>query len=81
MNTAHMTCKELVELVTEYAEGALTPADRARFEEHITICPPCGSHLDQMRRTIDVLGRLPTSSLSAEAEEALLAAFRDWKQS
>jgi anti-sigma factor RsiW len=81
MNTSYMTCQELVELVTEYVEGALPPVERARFEEHIMTCPPCRAHLDQMRRTIDVLGALPASSLSPEAEQALLAAFRDWKQS
>ena len=42
-------------------------------------CPPCQAHLDQMRRTIDVLGRLPQESLSTDAERDLLGAFREWK--
>jgi anti-sigma factor RsiW len=74
-----MTCKELVELVTDYLDGALPPRELARFEEHIVSCPPCHAHLDQMRRTIEVVGRIPGDALSADAEQDLLEAFRNWK--
>jgi anti-sigma factor RsiW len=76
---ADIVCRELVELVTDYVEGALTPADAARFEWHISTCGACAAYLDQMRTTIAVLGELPPESLSPEAERDLLAAFRDWK--
>lgn len=80
MSTTYLTCKELVELVTEYFEGALTPADRVRFEEHIMTCPPCRAHLEQMRGTLRVVGRVPEESISPQAERSLLEAFRDWKR-
>lgn len=76
----YLTCKELVELVTEYLEGALTPIDRARFEEHVMTCPPCHAHIDQMRGTIRVLGHVPEETLSPDTERSLLEAFRGWKQ-
>ena len=79
MTSDYLTCAELVVLVTSYLEGALSPIDRARFDEHLMTCPPCQAHLDQMRRTIDVLGGLPQESLSTEAERDLLSAFREWK--
>lgn len=75
-----MACRELVELVTDYLEGRLSPRDRARFEAHIAECEYCEAYLEQMRQTIRVLGRLPEESLSAEASDALLAAFRDWSR-
>ena len=75
-----MTCQELVELVTDYLEGALAPEAHARFEEHVMSCPPCHTHLEQMRRTIEVVGRLPGDALSDEAEHDLLEAFRNWKR-
>jgi anti-sigma factor RsiW len=75
-----MTCKELVELVTDYLDGALPPRDVARFEEHIVSCPPCHTHLDQMRRTIEAVGRIPEEALSPDAEQDLLKAFRTWKR-
>lgn len=80
VNATYLTCKELVELVTEYLENALTPTDRARFEEHIMTCPPCRAHLDQMRKTLSVLGRVPEATVSPDAERSLLEAFRDWKR-
>ena len=79
MTSDYLTCEELVLLVTDYFEGALSPGDRARFDEHIMTCPPCEAHLDQIRRTIDVLGKLRQESLSPAAERDLLGAFREWK--
>ena len=79
MTVKYLTCAELVDLVTDYLDGALSPADRARFDEHIMTCPPCQADIDQMRRTIDVLGRVPQESLSTDAERDLLGAFREWK--
>jgi len=80
MSAAYLTCEELVELVTEYLDAALSPTDRMRFEEHMMTCPSCQAHLDQMRGTIEAVGRLATDAVSPEAERDLLDAFRDWKR-
>ena len=74
-------CQELVELVTDYVEDALSPDDRARFEEHLGICEGCRSYLGQMEATVRVVGRLRPEDLDPEAQQTLLAAFRDWKRS
>jgi anti-sigma factor RsiW len=74
-----MTCQELVELVTEYLEGSLPGEQRARFERHLAVCPGCEDYLQQMRLTIRATGRLAEESLDPHAREALLAVFRDWK--
>jgi len=76
---AGLSCRELVELVTDYLEDALSSADRVRFEAHIRGCDACTMYLDQMRATIAALGHLPPESLSPEAERELLGAFRDWR--
>lgn len=73
-----LTCRELVELVTDYLEGALSRGDRARFDEHLTTCEGCTAHLNQMRRTLELVGRLTEGAVSAEARDALLGAFGDW---
>jgi anti-sigma factor RsiW len=75
-----LTCKELVELVTEYFEGALSVEDRARFDAHLEECPYCVTYIAQMGQTIDALGELTEESIPAEARDRLLAAFRDWKR-
>ena len=74
-----ISCAELVELVTEYIDGSLDPRDRERFEEHIVFCDGCANHLDQMRTTIAVVGRLEETDLGNEMAAELLAAFRGWK--
>lgn len=74
-----LSCRELVELVSDYLEGALSPSDRARFERHIAGCPHCTAYLEQMRATLRLLGRIEEDSLSPRARDDLLVAFRDWK--
>ena len=75
-----LSCQELTELVTDYLEDALPPAEHARFEEHLAECGNCEIYLEQIRSTIRVTGTLAPDELSPEAEEALLHAFRDWRR-
>jgi anti-sigma factor RsiW len=75
-----MTCRELVELVTDYLEGALAPAVRTRFDAHVERCTGCAAYIDQMRRTIALVGRLSEDDLAPAIRDALLAAFRDWRR-
>lgn len=73
---AELTCKELVELVTDYLEDALPVAERERVDEHLAGCPFCRIYLEQMRATILTLGRLSEAAVSPEALTALLEVFR-----
>lgn len=78
--SAELTCQELVELVTEYLEGSLPAAQRARFEAHLAECPYCRIYLEQMRATIGLLGRLTEETIPPAAKQELLQLFRNWKQ-
>jgi anti-sigma factor RsiW len=75
-----MACRELVELVTDYLEDRLSARDRARFEAHLADCDYCATYVEQMRQTIRTLGRIPEESISSEARDALLTAFRGWRR-
>ena len=79
-HSEELTCKELVELVTEYLEESLPPRVRAQFEEHLAVCPGCTTYLEQMRQTIRAMGQLTEASLEPETREKLLALFRNWKR-
>ena len=79
MADADLTCRELVELVTDYLQGALSPAARARFKRHLRSCAVCPRYVDQLRASVRVLGRLREDDLPEPARGALLAAFRTWK--
>ena len=73
-----LSCREIVQLVTEYLEGTMPPETRLRFERHVAICPPCRGFLGQMRETLRISGQITEESISPETREALLEAFRDW---
>ena len=73
-----LTCKEVVELVTDYLEGALPAEMRKRFDQHLTGCDPCIVYLEQMRQTIATLGKLPEESVPQNVLDTLLEHFRRW---
>ena len=77
-DTYALSCQELVELVTDYLEDALSLEDRQRFEEHIGGCDNCTRYLEQLRLTIRVVGTISTDDLSPEMERELLGVFRAW---
>ncbi|HEX6393809.1 MAG TPA: zf-HC2 domain-containing protein [Acidimicrobiales bacterium] len=70
---------EVVELVTEYLEGALSRVDRRRFEVHLSGCPHCGEFLRQMQMTIAITGELRVDDLSPELQQDFMALFRYWR--
>lgn len=76
-----LTCKELVEIITEYLEGTLPPPERKRFEEHLKDCEGCQNYLGQMRQTIHAVGKLSSELLAPATQQELLQLFRGWKKS
>jgi predicted anti-sigma-YlaC factor YlaD len=75
---ADLTCQELVELVSDYLEGALDEETTARFEQHVAHCPGCERYLNQMKETASILGEIPVETLSEEMQATLLDTFRDF---
>ena len=75
-----IVCSEIVELVTDYLEGALSRQERERFEEHIGFCDWCLTYFEQMRDTIATVGTLREADAPAGLEDRLLTTFRNWKQ-
>ena len=80
LSVPDLSCRELVEIVTDYLEARLSVEDRTRFELHLGYCDWCRTYLRQMRQVRDAAGELTEESLAPEAKNALLAAFRDWKR-
>jgi anti-sigma factor RsiW len=80
IDTEALSCQELVELVTDYLEGALSPAELQRFERHTAGCVDCTRYLEQLRVTIRLTGALTPDDLAPEVERALLDAFREWRR-
>lgn len=80
MSEIELTCREVVELVTEYLSGGMEAGVRARFDNHLSTCEPCTAHIQQMQSTIEATGRLDEGELDDQAKRDLLDAFRRWKR-
>jgi anti-sigma factor RsiW len=77
--TRTLVCREAVELVSDYLEGALRGRDRRRYERHLAGCPHCTEYLAQMRETLRLTGRLVPEDLSPQMQEEFAEIFRRWQ--
>ena len=75
-----ISCREVVEIVTEYLDGALAPPDLARLEEHLAACEPCRLYVDQIRATARVAAAAEAELEQHPDREALLATFREFRR-
>jgi anti-sigma factor RsiW len=78
--THDLVCRQVVELVSDYLEGALAEPDRARFEAHLTACDGCTAYLEQTRETVRLAGTLAPEALDPVFRARLVEAFRDWRR-
>lgn len=76
-----LSCREVVELVTDWLEGALPAAEHARVELHLAACEGCAAYVEQMRATVRIAGRLDEEELEPALRDELVAAFRGWRAS
>ena len=74
-----LTCKQITELVTAYAEGNLGFMDRIRFRLHIAMCSNCRTYVRQLRATAQALGKLPEPEIPPELQAELMRRFESWK--
>lgn len=74
-----LTCRDAVALVTDYLDDALSASDRGRFELHLAGCPHCTTYLEQIRTTIALTGRVEPDDLPLDAQEELVALYRQWR--
>ena len=72
-----LVCREFVELVTDYLDGALPEGERVRFEAHLAECDGCTGYLEDMRRLVGTLHAAPEPPPDPATREALLSAFRE----
>jgi anti-sigma factor RsiW len=80
MSEQALTCHEVIELLSNYIDDALSPADRRRVDEHLALCDGCATYLEQMRDTIRMSGMVTEEQVPEDEKAALLAAFRDWRE-
>ncbi|HEV8087277.1 MAG TPA: zf-HC2 domain-containing protein [Actinomycetota bacterium] len=79
MSEQPLTCHEVIELLSNYIEGALSADEHRRVDEHLAICDGCTTYLEQMRETIRLSGMVTEEQVPEDDKASLLAAFRDWR--
>lgn len=70
-----LTCREVVELVSDFLGDGLDAEERIALEQHLLVCPPCTLHVGQMRTTLDLTARLR----AADKPAPVMDLFRQWK--
>lgn len=79
LRAPRLTCREVVELVSDYLDGALPAPERARVAAHLHSCPECAAYVVQLRATIGALGRLRDEDVPPPIRARLAAAFEGWR--
>jgi anti-sigma factor RsiW len=74
-----LVCREAVELVTDYLEGALSRSARRRYERHLAGCPHCSEYLVQITITIKLAGRVAPDDLTPQMQDDLIEVYRRWR--
>jgi anti-sigma factor RsiW len=74
-----LVCRQVVELVTDYLEDALSRSARRRFEAHLAGCPHCTEYLAQLRATITLTGTLGPQDLTEPMRAEMIALYRRWQ--
>jgi anti-sigma factor RsiW len=80
-SAAEVTCREFVELATDYLEKALSEQRLGLVEEHLVVCEACELYLEQLVATVAALPAAAEQERpEPETERVLLAAFREWSE-
>lgn len=74
-----IVCRDAVALMARYLDGAMSPTDRIRLENHLAACPHCSEYLAQLQVTIDLLGRADPDALSDDALDELVGLYQRWQ--
>jgi anti-sigma factor RsiW len=65
-----MTCREFIDFLMEFLNGAMPPEQHALFEAHLAECPDCVNYLHSYEETVR-LGRAAFGEPDAPLPESI----------
>jgi hypothetical protein len=71
-----LSCREVVELATDFLEGVLPLGLQVVCELHLAGCPSCLTYLEQLRQTVRLLAQAIEQTVAPATRAALLDRFR-----
>ncbi len=72
-----MTCKDLVDLLSEYVDGELDRATARRLEQHLRGCVECTAFLNTFRKTRAMTREAAEAAMPPELRARLRRFLRD----
>jgi hypothetical protein len=79
-SVAQLTCKDVVELISDYLGRRLQPDESGPLEQHLLLCEPCTAYLEQMRSIVELAGTLDRAVPPSPDRSLALDVFRRWKR-
>jgi anti-sigma factor RsiW len=76
MTGQEVPCQELVELLTDYLDDAMSPALRSDVDAHLADCPGCQNALQHLLVTVAALREFEVEQLTPSIRARLLDVFR-----
>jgi anti-sigma factor RsiW len=78
--TSHrLVCRDAVELMSDYVDGALPRRQRKRLERHLAACDACSGYLEQLRATISASGSASPDDLDPEVLDGLVDLYEKYR--
>jgi anti-sigma factor RsiW len=68
-----LTCKDTIELLSDYLDGDLPPRERLSLEAHLSACTACVEYIESLRATQSMVRELREKDLPEEVGKALRA--------
>lgn len=69
-------CRECIDLLVDYLEGALPPERARALDLHLELCPPCVAFVRTYKGTVEVARTLPVEEIPPELIQRLIDFLR-----
>lgn len=76
----HFDCIDVVELVSDYLDGAGSAEERVALEQHFLICGGCMGYVEQVRAAVDAARETRETAEPPEELRKLFRAFHASKK-
>lgn len=73
----HEGCMKHLEHISEFLDGELDEATCEEIRAHLRDCPACRECIESLKKTVEVLKRLPRESVPADIKHRLRASLRE----
>lgn len=72
-----MECKRVLEILSDYVDGELSPDQCQQIQEHLEDCPECHDFVETFRESLELTHNLDKKLPPQDVCESILRAFRE----